>query len=53
EGRVKNELYVATVVKAYRRAIDAYFDNPESYRFDEKIAEELTKVSHREYTPGF
>ena len=24
EGRVKNELYVATVVKAYRRAIDAY-----------------------------
>ena len=53
EGRVKNELYVATVVKAYRRAIDAYFADPEGYKFDESIAEELTKVSHREYTPGF
>ncbi len=53
EGRVKNELYVATVVKAYRRAIDAYFEDPENYRFDENIATELTKVSHREYTPGF
>ncbi len=31
EGRVKNELYVATVVKAYRQAIDAYFENPENY----------------------
>lgn len=53
EGRVKNELYVATVVKAYRRAIDAYFADPEGYSFDENIATELTKVSHREYTPGF
>ena len=53
EGRVKNELYVATVVKAYRRAIDSYFDNPENYKFDENIADELCKVSHREYTPGF
>ncbi len=53
EGRVKNELYVATVVKAYRKAVDAYFENPEAYVFDDKIATELTKVSHREYTPGF
>ena len=53
EGRVKNELYVATVVKSYRRAIDAYFENPDSYKFDETIADELSKVSHREYTPGF
>jgi putative protease len=53
EGRVKNELYVATVVKSYRKAIDAYFDDPENYVFDESIAEELEKVSHREYTSGF
>ena len=53
EGRVKNELYVSTVVKAYRRAIDAYFANPKEYKFDENISQELTKVSHREYTSGF
>ncbi len=53
EGRVKNELYVATVVKAYRDAVDAYFENKENYKVDESILTELTKVSHREYTNGF
>ncbi len=53
EGRVKNELYVATVVKAYRDAVDAYFENKENYKVDEAILTELTKVSHREYTSGF
>ena len=53
EGRVKNELYVATVVGAYRHAIDAYFDNPDNFSVDQKILEELEKVSHREYTTGF
>jgi len=50
EGRVKTEYYVATITKAYRDAIDRYFDGLE---FDEKIADELNKVSHREYTTGF
>ncbi len=53
EGRVKNELYVATVVKSYRKAIDQYFADPDNYVFDESIATELEKVSHREYTSGF
>jgi len=53
EGRVKNELYVATVVKAYRDAIDAYYDNKDNYKVSEDILTELTKVSHREYTNGF
>lgn len=52
EGRVKNELYVATVIKAYRRAIDGYFENPD-FKVDQTITSELEKVSHREYTPGF
>lgn len=52
EGRVKNELYVATVVKAYRMAIDRYFDD-KNYTVDESVTSELEKVSHREYTPGF
>ena len=53
EGRVKNELYVATVVGAYRRAIDAYYENPEGFTVSSDILEDLEKVSHREYTSGF
>lgn len=53
EGRVKNELYVATVVSAYRKAIDSYFENPDSYSTDESLLEELSKVSHRGYNTGF
>ncbi len=53
EGRVKSFYYVATVIKAYRDAIDAYFDNPDKYVLNNYIREELEKVSHREYTTGF
>lgn len=53
EGRVKNELYVATVIKAYRQAIDAYYADPEGYKLDESLLDELKKVSYREYTTGF
>ncbi len=50
EGRVKNENYVATVVKAYRKAIDLYY---EGKSFDKNLLCELEKVSHREYSKGF
>ena len=53
EGRVKTEYYLATVVKAYREAIDAYFENPDEFKFDKKWLDELKKVSHRDYTTGF
>lgn len=53
EGRVKSAYYVATVVKAYREAIDSYFDDPEHYVFNPELLDELKKVSHREYTTGF
>lgn len=54
EGRVKSEFYVATVVKAYRRAIDDYFAaDPGKYEFDSRLMEEVKKVSHRDYTTGF
>ncbi len=53
EGRVKNELYVATVVSAYRQAIDAYMEAPESYTLPQNVLTELSKVSHRGYTTGF
>ncbi|MBE7031528.1 MAG: U32 family peptidase [Ruminococcaceae bacterium] len=53
EGRVKTEYYLATVVKAYREAIDSYFENPDGFKFDSKWLDELKKVSHRDYTTGF
>ena len=53
EGRVKSEYYVATVIGAYRRAIDAFLEDPEHYTFDPSLLEELKKVSHRDYTTGF
>ncbi len=53
EGRVKTSYYVATVVGAYRREIDRYFADPESYTFNPDELAELCKVSHRPYTTGF
>lgn len=53
EGRMKSIFYVATIVHAYRKAIDAYFADPENYRFNKEWMSELKKVSHREFTTGF
>ncbi len=53
EGRMKSSFYVAIVVSAYRKAIDAYYENPESWLFKDEWMKELTKASHREFTTGF
>ncbi|MBQ0018737.1 MAG: U32 family peptidase [Clostridiales bacterium] len=53
EGRMKSMYYVATVVSAYRAAIDKYLEDPENYEYDEKYFKELCKASHREFTHGF
>ena len=53
EGRMKSVFYVATVVNAYRRAIDSYYDDPAGYKFKPEWMEELKKASHREFTTGF
>lgn len=53
EGRMKSIFYVATIVGAYRRAIDAYYADPAGYQFDPEWLKELKKVSHREFTTGF
>lgn len=53
EGRMKSSYYVATVVKAYREALDAYYSDPVNYKFDKAWLEEMSKASHREYTTGF
>lgn len=53
EGRMKSVHYVASVVRAYRNAIDAYFANPQNFKLDKKWLEEIGKASHREFTTGF
>lgn len=54
EGRMKTQLYVATVTRAYRQAIDDYFENPIKYKANIPIyLEEIKKCSHRKFTTGF
>jgi putative protease len=53
EGRMKSSFYVATVVKAYREAIDSYYEDPGRYVFNPAHLEEVSKASHREFTTGF
>ncbi len=48
EGRMKTAYYVATVVNAYRKAIDMLPSSP-----TEELKRELTKMSHRKYITGF
>lgn len=53
EGRMKSSFYVASIVKAYREAVDSYFENPAEYKFNPKWMEYLTMISHRNYHTGF
>ena len=53
EGRVKTAYYVATVVRAYRIAIDRYYEDPDGYQFDPELLEEVKKASYRDFTHGF
>ncbi|NMA01344.1 MAG: U32 family peptidase [Clostridia bacterium] len=53
EGRMKSSFYVATVVRAYRKAIDAYFEGKVNKENLQYWREELEKISHRPYTTGF
>ncbi len=54
EGRMKTPFYVGTVIKAYRMAIDDYFENPEKYYKNIPLyVEEVSKASHRDYTTAF
>ena len=49
EGRLKTEYYLATVINAYRTAIDDYFENPEKYDY-KKYLNEIEKVKTRSLT---
>lgn len=53
EGRMKSPFYVAAIVKAYRQALDSYWENPDKYEFKKQWMDNLFKVSHRKYHTGF
>jgi putative protease len=53
EGRMKGIYYVASVVRAYRAALDAIKADGDRYVFRPEWLAELCKISHRGYTTGF
>lgn len=53
EGRMKSEYYLATVVNAYRRAIDEYYKIGDKYKKNAMFYDELTKTNHRAFTTAF
>jgi putative protease len=53
EGRMKSIHYLATTVKIYREALDAYIADPKRFMVQSDWINELSKVSHRGYCSGF
>lgn len=53
EGRMRSLHYVASVVYAYRQAIDAYFADPDGYVLREEWVQELLKAANRPLNTGF
>ena len=54
EGRMKTALYVATVARTYRKAIDDYNKDPELYKANmDWYRSEIGKCTYREFTTGF
>lgn len=54
EGRMKTALYVATVARTYRMAIDDYLKDPDLYRNNIPFYKsEIAKCTYRQYTTGF
>lgn len=54
EGRMKTALYVATVARTYRKAIDDYFTDPKLYEKNmDWYQTEISKCTYRQFTTGF
>lgn len=54
EGRMKTALYVATVARTYRRAIDDWYEDPAKYEANMPwYLEEISKCTYRQFTTGF
>lgn len=54
EGRMRNALYVATVARMYRLAIDEYFSDPKAYlRHRADYEKKVSECTHRPFGTGF
>ena len=54
EGRMKTALYVASVIRAYRQAIDTYFEDEKEYvKNIDHYKDEVKKCTYRQFTTGF
>ena len=54
EGRMKTALYVATVARTYRKALDDFMESEEKYRNNmEWYKAEIGKCTYRQFTTGF
>lgn len=54
EGRMKTALYVASVTRTYRKAIDDFFESPLRYKQNiPYYKEEISKCTYRQFTTGF
>ena len=54
EGRMKTALYVATVARTYRKAIDDYMESPDKYTANLPwYREEIAKCTYRQFSTGF
>ena len=53
EGRVKSAYYTAVTANAYKREVNAYFNDPINYKMDPESLEMLESVSHRRYGTGY
>ena len=53
EGRMKSEYYLATVVNAYRRAVDEFLKIGDSYCKNTSFYDELEKTNHRAFTTAY
>ena len=54
EGRMKTALYVATVARTYRKAIDDYLESLEKYQENMPwYLEQIKSCTYRQFTTGF
>ena len=54
ECRMKTALYVATVARTYRKAIDDFFESPEKYQANMPwYLDQISNCTYRQFTTGF
>ena len=53
EGRMRSTYYIATIVNIYRKAIDEYFNNPDTYKYNLEYEHILRNCANRDSVAQF